>query len=123
MGINNHIVPSDIVVTNDETQLYNVHPDKVSSEIRLRDDDDRLVCNLAENESMFVIAVQPAGSAGQGCAFYVMTLAPVRLGWVMNHSVRGVITMFEPSVSKLPPAIDWNTYGSWRLKEQCDPRI
>lgn len=96
MGINSHIVVGDIVVTNDKAQLYTVHPDRISGSPQLWDDDDRLICNLRENDTALVLGVQPAGSTGNGCAFYVMTTSPIKFGWVMNHVVRGHVTKYEP---------------------------
>lgn len=96
MGVNSHIVVGDIVITNDGAQLYAVHPDRISGSPNLWDDDDRLVCNMSENDLMTVLSVQPAGSSGGGCAFFVMTAAPVKFGWVMNHVVRGHVTKYEP---------------------------
>ena len=96
MGVNSHIVVGDILVSNDGAQLYNVHPDRISGSPNLWDDDDRLVCNLRENDTMLTLGILPAGSTGSGCAFYVMTTTPTRFGWVMNHVVRGHVTLREP---------------------------
>jgi hypothetical protein len=96
MGINSHIVVGDILAANDGAQLYNVHPDRISGSPNLWEDDVRHVCNMRENDIALVLAVTPAGSTGSGCAFYVMTSAPIKFGWVMNHVVRGHVTLREP---------------------------
>lgn len=100
MGINAHIVPGDLLIINiGGTQLYHVHPDELAGDPNLLDDDERLVCNLwDEHAPMIVIATAKAGSNGDGHSFYVMAHVDglPRLGWIMNHVVRGFVTHRQP---------------------------
>ena len=101
MGINAHILPGDLLVINiSGTLLYHVHPDEIVGDPNLFADDERVVCVLRdERAAILVLRCAKAGSNGEGHAFFVMTSekGATRMGWIMNHVVRGLVTQRQPA--------------------------
>lgn len=113
MGINDHVLPGDVLIVNDAAQLYVKHPDEIATAVNLWEDDDRLVCNLKQDDLVLVLSRASAGSANGGLAFFVMTLGQVRFGWMVNHVARGFITQREPFEALRGLTVDVTSYESW----------
>jgi hypothetical protein len=81
-------LPGDLVVTCDYAWLYPGPASFGSGGVPGQRLDDGTQC--------LVINVAPAGSAGGGHTFFVMTAPDKRFGWLMNYDVRPFVTQREP---------------------------
>lgn len=99
MHLNDHVLPGDLLLTIDSrTQLYARHPADIGIGVGedLWDDNGDLICNLQSNVPCFVLAVEPARSAGAGHVFFVMSgTHRIRFGWVAAWQVRSWVTQRE----------------------------
>jgi hypothetical protein len=89
MGINSHVLPGDTVITVADCWLGALHPEERDPNVFI------VEAKLEINTQCFVINVAPAGSAGGGHAFFVMTVPDNRFGWLRNHDVRSFVTQRE----------------------------